>query len=44
PVRWFDRHVAGGLGIMLDDVAAAGYAALVLEILSAVRGASGVHG
>ena len=32
PVRWIDRRVPGGLGIMLDDVAAALYAALLLSI------------
>jgi phosphatidylglycerophosphatase A len=26
PVRWADRHLAGGFGIMLDDLLAAGYA------------------
>lgn len=30
PVSWADRHVKGGLGIMLDDLLAAAYAALVL--------------
>ena len=30
PVGWADREVKGGLGIMLDDVLAAVYAALVL--------------
>ena len=33
PVRWADRRVKGGLGIMLDDLLAAVYAALVLSIL-----------
>lgn len=23
PIRWFDRHIHGGLGVMLDDVIAA---------------------
>jgi phosphatidylglycerophosphatase A len=31
PIRWFDRNVHGGLGIMLDDVAAGVAAALVLQ-------------
>lgn len=31
PIRWIDRHVHGGLGIMLDDVLAAVFAALALE-------------
>ena len=30
PVSWADRRVKGGLGVMLDDVIAAGYAAGVL--------------
>ena len=30
PVSWADRHVHGGIGIMLDDLLAAGYAMLVL--------------
>jgi len=33
PVGWFDRRVGGGLGIMLDDALAAGYAWLVLRAL-----------
>lgn len=31
PIKWLDRHVHGGLGIMLDDVAAGVAAALVLQ-------------
>ncbi len=30
PIRWFDRHVKGGFGIMLDDLVAAAYALLLL--------------
>lgn len=30
PVSWADRHVKGGLGIMLDDALAAAYGASVL--------------
>lgn len=30
PIRWFDRRVHGGFGIMLDDVIAAGFSILVL--------------
>ena len=33
PVRWADRQVSGGLGVMLDDVLAAGYAALCLVLI-----------
>lgn len=31
PISWINRHVGGGLGIMLDDLAAALCAALVLH-------------
>lgn len=30
PVSWADRHVPGGLGVMLDDLAAAIYASISL--------------
>ena len=43
PVRWVDRHVKGGFGIMLDDVAAAGYALVVLSALLGIGGVSGVR-
>ena len=43
PVGWADRHVTGGLGIMLDDLVAAVYAILVLSGLLA-SGAFGVRG
>lgn len=32
PVRWADGRVGGGVGIMLDDLLAAGYAGLVLAL------------
>jgi phosphatidylglycerophosphatase A len=32
PISWLDRHVEGGLGIMLDDVAAGLLAAVVLNV------------
>jgi phosphatidylglycerophosphatase A len=32
PAGWLDRHIHGGLGIMLDDVVAGFYALLVLQI------------
>jgi phosphatidylglycerophosphatase A len=32
PVSWFDRNVKGGFGIMLDDVAAALYALILIAI------------
>jgi phosphatidylglycerophosphatase A len=36
PVRWADRHIAGGLGIMADDILAALYATLALVLLRAI--------
>jgi len=32
PIGWVDRHVHGGLGIMLDDVIAGVMAAVVLQL------------
>jgi phosphatidylglycerophosphatase A len=32
-VRWADRAVHGGLGIMLDDVLAGLYAAVIVQAL-----------
>jgi phosphatidylglycerophosphatase A len=43
PVRWADRHVKGGLGIMLDDLLAAVYAVALLSGLLAIGGVSGVR-
>ena len=34
PIRWIDRHVHGGVGIMLDDVLAGIGAWLVIRVLS----------
>lgn len=31
PIRWLDRHVEGGFGIMVDDVLAGVFAALILN-------------
>jgi phosphatidylglycerophosphatase A len=33
PIRWIDRHVQGGLGIMLDDVVAGAAACIVLHLI-----------
>ena len=33
PVSWADRNVEGGLGVMLDDVIAGLYAAIVLAVM-----------
>lgn len=38
PVSWCDRNVKGGIGIMLDDVAAALYASLVLVVAQGIAG------
>ena len=38
PVDWLDRSVKGGLGIMLDDVAAALYALVLIAIGEGVLG------
>ena len=32
PIRWIDRNVKGGLGIMADDVIAAVFACLILNL------------
>jgi phosphatidylglycerophosphatase A len=34
PIMWCDRRVSGGLGIMLDDLLAGLFAAIVLQLLS----------
>jgi phosphatidylglycerophosphatase A len=30
PIRWFDRHLKGGMGVMIDDVVAGVFAAVLL--------------
>ncbi|WP_445397002.1 phosphatidylglycerophosphatase A family protein [Zobellella sp. An-6] len=37
PIRWFDRRVHGGVGIMLDDVIAGLFALACLQGLAALR-------
>lgn len=32
PIRWVDKRVSGGFGIMLDDILAAVYAGLILHL------------
>jgi len=34
PIRWCDRKVSGGLGIMLDDLLAGAFTALILHLLA----------
>ncbi|MDH4558734.1 phosphatidylglycerophosphatase A [Pseudomonas sp. BN417] len=33
PIRWIDRHVHGGVGIMLDDVLAGVFAWLAMQLI-----------
>ncbi len=39
PIRWLDRHVTGGFGIMVDDLLAALYALIPLLLLPLLFGA-----
>ncbi|WP_376696426.1 phosphatidylglycerophosphatase A family protein [Wenzhouxiangella sp. EGI_FJ10305] len=36
PINWFDRRIHGGLGVMLDDLLAAGFALACLMIAEAI--------
>lgn len=36
PISWLDTHVSGGVGVMLDDVAAALFSVLGLWVLNAM--------
>lgn len=38
PIRWLDDHVKGGLGIMLDDLAAGALSAMVISIAAILVG------
>jgi phosphatidylglycerophosphatase A len=42
PARWLENTLKGGLGVMLDDLVAAGYALAVLFLLFALGKSSGV--
>ncbi|GLQ50221.1 phosphatidylglycerophosphatase A [Dyella flava] len=33
PIRWLDKHLKGGLGVMVDDVIAGIFAAIVLWVI-----------
>jgi phosphatidylglycerophosphatase A len=44
PVDWLDRTVKGGFGIMLDDVAAAIYALVIVAIGAGVLGVRSWNG
>lgn len=39
PVSWADRKVKGGFGVMLDDLLAAGYAAVALIVIALLKDA-----
>lgn len=43
PISWLDRNIKGGLGIMLDDIAAAIPAAIILYIVMLVLPKIGLH-
>jgi phosphatidylglycerophosphatase A len=32
PIRWMDRHLKGGRGVMVDDVVAGVFAAVVVAL------------
>lgn len=34
PANWLDRNVSGGLGVMLDDIAAGAYASIALYLIA----------
>ncbi|NUO73010.1 MAG: phosphatidylglycerophosphatase A, partial [Frateuria sp.] len=36
PISWLDRRVHGGMGVMLDDVAAGVFAAVALAVVVAL--------
>jgi len=38
PIRWVDRRVGGGFGIMFDDVVAGAFAMVILAILAKLIG------
>lgn len=41
PIRWLDRRVKGGVGVMVDDVVAGIFAAMVLTIILYFAGCTG---
>ena len=38
PVRWLDQHLPGGVGVVVDDLAAGVYAAIVLAAMTWLTG------
>lgn len=43
PVRWLDRNLPGGAGVVIDDVAAGIYACAALVALSRTRLPEWIH-
>ena len=43
PVRWADRRIKGGFGIMLDDILAAACAVAVMAAIRAIGRAFGIY-
>jgi phosphatidylglycerophosphatase A len=33
PIGWLDRHLKGGLGVMVDDAVAGGFAGVLLAVV-----------
>jgi phosphatidylglycerophosphatase A len=44
PIRELDHRMRGGLGIILDDLAAACFAAIAVRLIEAVATVIGIHG
>lgn len=38
PIRWFDRRVSGGFGVMLDDIIAAVFSIIIIVLLDCITG------
>jgi len=36
PIRWLDRYVKGGFGIMVDDVLAGMFGLVVMQVLALI--------
>lgn len=41
PIGWLDRHIQGGLGIMVDDIIAGSFAFICLQLLVLVAASGG---
>ena len=38
PIRWFDRRVSGGFGVMLDDIIAAVFSIIPIVLFDCITG------